>query len=176
MKKIFFFITVLVSTMNLSGQNPACQESSNFDMLDEAQFITLTDALIAEKEQFWEYKKEMEKQGLTVCPSSGPEITFLENCDMTTNLDQAYLAIRVMNNNNELRIRIVGNCDAIEVNSNPSVSLHRAEFISSLFIKYGIEPDRIEIFDAKNDRPMGPNTENGREYNRYVDLEVIAGK
>lgn len=138
------------------------------------EFLTTkADSVSAIRKNAWKEKTELEKQGIIVDIDFSSDIYFDQNCFTTDNLDIAYLAIGTMIRNKNLKIRIVGNLDKLELKNNPELSLKRAEFIRDIMVKNGIEESRIEILDVKSDRPYAQQSKNGRKENRRTDFEII---
>lgn len=68
----------------------------------------------------------------------------------TTNSPSAMVnVIRLLKDNEDLSVEIVGHCDKTEARENPEISMKRAEGIKEYLVGKGIDASRLSVKDAK---------------------------
>lgn len=174
MKNGLYFVISLLLLTSCGAIKYNCADLESIEKIPTETLIKTSDSISKLWNLAWKEKEEMEKIGLTVDYSFVNPVYFEQNCNSTTELKEAYHIISTMIKYRMIKVRIVGNSDSVEIENKPKLSLERAEFIKAIFMKNGVEKNRIEILNAKFDRPNGPKLKNGNKENRRVDFEIIA--
>ena len=120
-----------------------------------------------------EVREKEEKYGLLIETRYNNQILFEQNCNSTYDLDMVYNFTSLLLIEKDIKLRIVGNADSVEVETNPKISLERAKFIRAIFLKNGVKKNRLELLDVKAQRPIAPNTKAGKTLNRRVYIEIF---
>ncbi len=83
--------------------------------------------------------------------------------------------IKVVNSHTDLRIKVVGNTDAVGSDEyNIALSERRAKAIEDFFVANGLSKDRLMIEFKGEANPVAENkTEEGKQKNRRVDFSFI---
>ncbi|GAK91824.1 hypothetical protein JCM19297_1715 [Nonlabens ulvanivorans] len=163
---------LLLFLNSCGGTKYNCAKLKSIEKIPAEILIKTADSISELRNLAWKEKEKMEKKGIMIDFSFENPIFFEQNCNSTTELKATYHIIGSMIKYEKLKVRIVGNSDSVEILKKPNLSLERAEFIKAVFLKNGINKNRIEILDAKYKRPFGPKTENGNKENRRVDFEI----
>src|SRR5690606_14336948 len=174
MRKALYLIISFLFLTSCGGTKYTCAELNSIQKIPVETLIKTADSISELRKIAWKEKEEMEKKGLMIDFSFENPVYFEQNCNSTSELKETYHIIGSMIKYGKIKVRIIGNSDSVEIKNKPNLSLERAEFIKAIFIKNGIEKNRIEILDAKYDRPFGPKMESGNKENRRVDFEIIA--
>jgi outer membrane protein OmpA-like peptidoglycan-associated protein/tetratricopeptide (TPR) repeat protein len=84
--------------------------------------------------------------------------------------------VKLMENNETLRIEISGHTDNIGgLKANTKLSTDRAKAVADYLIKKGVNSSRVEYKGYAYNQPVAPNnTENGRAQNRRVEFKVLS--
>ncbi|MBW4971628.1 hypothetical protein KZY98_14300 [Croceibacter atlanticus] len=167
---MIIFLLILASC---GGTKYNCVKLKSINKIAEDILIQQSDSVAEIMNLAWKEKEEAKKEGLMIDVDFYNEVYFNQNCNSTSDLESIYYLIGGMIKDKKVKIRIFGNSDSVENEINPDLSLERAEFMRDVFIKNGIQKNRIELIDAKVDRPYGPITKNGNKVNRRVDFEFI---
>ncbi|TBV25032.1 hypothetical protein DMZ43_14270 [Meridianimaribacter sp. CL38] len=174
MRNALYLIISLLFLASCRGTKYNCAELKSIEKIPTETLIKTADSISELRNLVWKEKEEMEKKGIMIDFSFENPVFFEQNCNSKSELKETYHIIGSMIKHEKIKVRIIGNSDSVEIENKPNLSLERAEFIKAIFIKNGIEKNRIEILDAKYDRPFGPKMESGNKENRRVDFEIIA--
>jgi OOP family OmpA-OmpF porin len=85
-------------------------------------------------------------------------------------------ALRAMNENPSLRVRIEGHTDSMGPEAyNMNLSLQRAEAIMKYLVTRGVESSRMEVLGKGEGSPVASNdTEEGRARNRRIEFIILS--
>lgn len=170
-------LRILMLFLFFMGLNSTAQENcitiNNIEKLPTELLIAKADSVSTIKKEIWKEKEKLDQQGILVDIGFESNIYFEQNCFETINLEFAHILAGMMIINKSLEVKIIGNLDIFELTSRPDLSIKRAEYIRDVLIVNGVEENRIEIFDAKSDRPFVPQNVKGRKENRRVDFEIL---
>ncbi|MDG5493232.1 OmpA family protein [Psychroserpens sp. SPM9] len=172
MRKPLYLIITLLFLVSCGSTKYNCVKLKNVKKLSSQVLTQKADSIGEILKKDWEDKEEMKKEGLVIEIRYPNPVYFEKNCNSTDNLSELYPFIGMLIKNEEIKVRIHGNSDSEEYESQTKLSLERAEFIRDVLLKNGIEKDRIEILDEKAEQPVGPNDLYIKE-NRRVYFEII---
>lgn len=158
--------------LNSSAQDN-CTTINKIEKLPAELLIAKADSISLNRKEIWDEKEKLEQEGLIIDVNFESNIYFEQNCFETFNLEFAYILAGMMITNTSLEVKIIGNLDKFESTIMPDLSIKRAEYIRDVLIINGVDKKRIEIFDAKSDRPFVPQTVEGSKENRRVDFEIL---
>ena len=97
---------------------------------------------------------------------------------LTSSFIEIEKIVRVLSDNPQLRVRIIGHTDSIgKEKDNLSLSLQRAKVVVAYLVSRGVQPDRLKAEGLGDQQPIGDNsTEQGRALNRRTELVIISNE
>ena len=168
MRKTPVLLILLIFLSSCSGLKNECVAIKDIEKKSTEFLLGKADSISKIRNDAWEEKEQLQKKGIEADIWFDSNVYFEQNCFTTMELEFACYIVGIMLAKENLRIQVIGNLDKYELSKNSTLSLRRAEFIRNIMIKNGINKNRIEILDAKNDRATAQRTKDGNKWNRRV--------
>jgi len=103
------------------------------------------------------------------------KVFFDEGMETTNSPGNLIEVIRILKDNENLKVEIVGHSDKPEAKNTPAISSKRAEAIKKYLIEKGVSADRLSVRDAKATELVDETgTKAGNAQNRRVTFKVTA--
>jgi len=96
-------------------------------------------------------------------------IFFEKNSSETNDFSSLKNIPELLIKNKKLKVKIIGNAEKLELDTDTNLSIKRAVFVKKYFFKYGIEESRITLIDLKN---MRQKDDDGKINNMIINKQV----
>ena len=165
MRKVFTLLILTVLIFSCKSKLN-CFDKAEYNLKNGTELIEIAEKTYFSQEQI---TAEAAKDGIAM-DFFPPKVYFNKNCTGQQGLDPIEPIIGALLSKKNLKIKLTGNAESYELESNPNISLERAKFVADILKLNGIDKDRIVIFDAKSNRPNGAGIQ---KENRRVDLDIF---